>query len=223
MAAMFTTSVLIAFAFQHNRVASRLRLLLVIAIALAAFTTTTWFNKAYNAYLDRIETSEDEVLDRVFQHHDVFGLILDYAGLTGYGTGITHPGSAALEQGLGLKPSEPVPQFEAEYARVLVELGWVGGFLWYLLRIVLLLAIWKVYRELKSPELRCWAFIIFMVHLITLNSSVVLNHTFAIYYWLLAGIAFGLPQLEHSMSLERPVAARLDVWRRRSAIPALNS
>src|SRR5215471_13892279 len=126
MAATFTAALLIWFGFQHNRVASRLRVLLVIAIALAGFTTTTWFNKAYNAYLDRIETADDEVLDRVFQHHEVFGLILDYAGLTGYGTGITHPGGAALEQGLQLKPSQPVPQFEAEYARVLVELGWVG-------------------------------------------------------------------------------------------------
>ncbi len=206
MAAVFTAAVLAWFGFQQNRVALRLRTLLVVAIALAAFTATTWFNKAYTAYLDRIETSDDEVIDRLFQHHEVFGLLLDYAGLTGYGTGITHPGAAALEQGLNLKPSEPVPLFEAEYARVLVELGWVGAFLWYLVRIALLFAIWRVYRELRTPELKCWAFVIFLVHLLTLNTSVVLNHTFAIYYWLLAGIAFGLPRLE-SYGLQAPTTA----------------
>jgi len=196
LSVLLVGAVLAWFGFQQNRVALRLRTLLVVAIALAVFTTTTWFNKAYNAYLDRIETSDDELVDRVFQHHDVFGLILDYSGLTGYGTGITHPGAAALEKGLGLKPSEPVPLFEAEYARVLVELGWIGAFFWYLLRIIVVLAIWKVYRELRTAELRLWAFIILSVHLITLNAAVVLNHTFAIYYWFLAGIAFGLPRLE---------------------------
>jgi hypothetical protein len=196
LSAILVGAVLAWFGFQQNRVALRLRTLLVVAIALAVFTTTTWFNKAYNAYLDRIETSDDELVDRVFQHHDVFGLLLDYAGLTGYGTGITHPGAAALEKGLGLKPSEPVPVFEAEYARVLVDLGWIGAFLWYLLRIVVLLMIWKVYRELQTAELRLWAFIILALHLVTLNAAVVLNHTFAIYYWFLAGIALGLPRLE---------------------------
>ena len=196
LAAVIVAAVLAWFGFQQNRVALRLRTLLVVAIALAVFTTTTWFNKAYNAYLDRIETADDEFVDRVFQHHELFGLILDYSGLTGYGTGITHPGSAALEKGLDLKPSEPVPVFEAEYARVLVELGWIGAFLWYLLRITALLAILNVYRELHTAEFRCWAFIILLVHLVTLNGAVVLNHTFAIYYWLLAGIALGLPRLE---------------------------
>ena len=118
---VLVSSVLLWFGLQGNRVAARVRILVVVAIALAALTTTTWFNKAYNAYLDRIETSDDEVLDRVFPHHDVFGLILDYAGLTGFGTGLTHPGSAALEQGLHLKPSAPVPVFEAEYARRAVD------------------------------------------------------------------------------------------------------
>ena len=196
LSALLVAAVLAWFGFQQNRVALRLRTLLVVAIALAVFTTTTWFNKAYNAYLDRIETSDDELVDRVFQHHDVFGLLLDYAGLTGYGTGITHPGAAALEKGLDLTPSEPVPIFEAEYARVLVDLGWIGAFLWYLLRIAVLLTIWKVYRELQTAELRLWAFIILSLHLVTLNAAVVLNHTFAIYYWFLAGIALGLPRLE---------------------------
>ena len=221
LAAVFVAIVLAWFGFQQNRVAFRLRILLVIAIALAVFTTTTWFNKAYNAYLDRIETSDDELVDRVFQHHEVFGLILDYSGLTGYGTGITHPGSAALEKGLNLKPSEAVPVFEAEYARILVELGWVGAFLWYVLRLTLLFGLWKIYRELRSPELKCWAFIIFLLHLLTFNSSVVLNHTFAIYYWLLAGIAFGLPRLERSIPQAEPATTRRNVWTKQAALASL--
>jgi O-antigen ligase len=197
LAATLVLAILGWFGFRRNWVAVRLRTLLVIAIALVAFTTTTWFNKAYNAYLDRIENSDDEFLDRAFQHHDVFWQILDYAGLAGFGTGITHPGGTAIQESLHLKPSEPVPMFEAEYARVLVEIGWIGAALWYALRLSVLVMIWNVYRALRADELRCWAFIIFLVHLLTLNGAVVLNHSFAIYYWLLAGIAFGLPRLEN--------------------------
>jgi len=95
----------------------------------------------------------------------------------------------------------------------------VGAFLWYLLRITLLIAIWKIYRDLKKPELKCWAFVILLVHVLTMNTSVVLNHTFAIYYWLLAGIAFGLPRLEQSMPQVVP-ATRTNVWVRQSTVAA---
>jgi hypothetical protein len=222
--AILVSAVLAWFGFQRNRVALRIRILLVVAIALAAFTTTTLFNQAYNAYLDRIETADDEFLDRAFQHHDVFGQILDYVGFTGYGTGITHPGSAALQQALRLEPSEPVPMFEAEYARVLVELGWIGGFLWYLLRLGVLYAIWKVYRKLRSTELQCWAFVILIVHLLSLNASVVLNHTYAIYYWLLAGVALGLPHLESGYLEAKPARTQETIWRLQPppALPAEN-
>jgi hypothetical protein len=204
--------VLIWFAPAANRVASRVRTVLLISVALALLAASLWFGKAYSAYLERIESSDDEFVDRAFQYHDVFGQILDYAGLTGFGTGLTHPGSAALEQGLGLKPSEPVPILEAEYARVLIELGWIGALLWYSFRIAVLFGIWKVYRELRSAELKCWAFVILLVHLFSLNGAVVLNHTFAIYYWLLAGIAFGLPQLERSVTDTELFSRRNSVW-----------
>ncbi len=224
MAVTLVAVVLGWFGFQPNRVGLRLRVLLVIAIALAAFTTTTWFNKAYNAYLDRIESSDDEFMDRAFQHHDVMGQLLDYSGFIGFGTGITHPGSTALQQALQLTPSQPVPTFEAEYARVLVEVGWIGAFLWYAFRIAVLLAIWNVYRSLRMIELRCWAFIIFLVHLLTLNSAVVLNHTFAIYYWLFAGLALGLPRLESHYSENYDVPVRENVWSKQSVTlaPAQN-
>ena len=195
--------VLVMFGFRRDNIGRRLRVLLVVGGI--AGTSLVWvqFRRAYDAFLYRTHETSETFGGRVFQEVDIMPYLADYAGFLGLGPGITQPGGWALRYAFSLPgPQISVPLAETEYARILIEIGMVGLVLWYGLRVAILIAIWKVYRRLRSVELRFWAFLIFMLHLLTLDIGVVINHTFAVYYWFFAGVAFALPRFEASEALD---------------------
>ena len=195
---------LVMFGFRSDRIGARLRILLVVGGVGGASLVSGQFRKAYDAFLNRTTTATYESFEsRVFLDVGRMPSLVDYVGLGGLGPGAEQSGAWALRSALSLpSPTVSVPFVEAEYARILVEIGVVGVLIWYGLRVAVLIALWKVYRQLRSPDLRFWAFLIFMLHLLTLDIGVVINHTFAVYYWFFAGVAFGLPRLEASRALD---------------------
>jgi hypothetical protein len=199
----------VAFGLRSSALASRLRGLLLIVAALAGLAIVTKFSSAYDAFMTRVVGSEDEEFEeRAFQNYDIMPALASYVGPFGLGTGITHPGSYALRTALELpQPSVPIPAAEAECARVLIELGMLGLLAWYGFRIAVIVALCKVYRTLRSPELRFWAFLIFMLHFLSFNSSVVLNHTYCLYFWFLAGVGFGLLKFDKNEQSALQMAA----------------
>ncbi len=188
---------LVAFGFTRSAVSRRLRSFLLIAVVVTALVTSTEVKRAYEALLYRFESTDEEFMDRAFQHHDILLDLAAYSGPFGFGPGITQPGAFALQVALNLPPPAVTPPVvEAEYARILVEVGVIGAILWYAFRIVVIYALWQSYRYLNKTELRFWTFLVMLLHVLTLNGSVVLNHTFGLFYWLLAGVAFALPPFD---------------------------
>jgi hypothetical protein len=199
---------LVKFGLRRDTIGRNLRVLLVVGLVGGTSLVSVQFRKAYDAFLSRTTTSGyrsgyETFAGRVFLDADQMLPVANYVGLPGLGPGITQPGSWALLSALSLpNPQAAIPLVEAEYAKILVEIGPIGLLIWYGMRVAVLVAIWKIYRRLRSPDLRFWAFLIFMLHLLTLDIGVVINHTFAVYYWFFAGVAFALPRLETSQVLD---------------------
>ena len=78
----------------------------------------------------------------------------------------------------------------------MLEIGPIGFFLWYLLRLRIVLLLWRTYTRLKLPLTREMALTAFLMHLLFLPSQVVFQITFTIYYWLFAGFILLLPRIE---------------------------
>jgi hypothetical protein len=182
---------------RHSTAMRRLRLALIVMVIAGGLGVAFMFREPFNAFMYRVETSSDtaERLKVV----DVGSLddALDAAGAGGFGAGATQPGASALRRILGIPPmlKEP-PEAEAEYIRVMLEIGPIGFLAWYGLRFYLLGALWLTWRDLRHPFLRQLGFGALLVHLISLPQSLVINHTFGVYYWLFAGFIFLLPRLE---------------------------
>jgi len=169
---------------------------LIIAGALGAIGSLYWFGEAYETFLYRATTS-DSASERIAGGYlDPFSL-LEYAGFGGYGSGSTHPGGMVIRQQLGLPgPNLAPPDAEIETGRVLLELGVIGFAVWYALRFYLIWALWRTSRQLKTPFLRLLALSAFLTHAIQISNQLVLNATFGVYFWFLAGFIFLLPRLD---------------------------
>jgi hypothetical protein len=188
--------------------ATRLRGALLLVGVGTLFTVSMWFQPAYDAFVHRMTNASDAPWDRIFQHSADLGGFIDAAGLQGYGAGATHPGSDGLRQAFGLSESLLAPpDSEAEYVRVLLELGVVGAAIWYVMRLYLLAIIFQTWLRLNDPYLRSMALGIFLFQLVNLSGVVVLNHTMGVYYWFLAGFCFLLPRLDSNRWRHQPAEA----------------
>ena len=78
----------------------------------------------------------------------------------------------------------------------MLELGPIGFFLWYGLRISIAIALWLVFWKLKRPSLRQLALAAFLIQAIEISGQLVFHHTFSVYYWFLSSFIFLLPRLE---------------------------
>jgi len=165
-----------------------------IPLILTVVVSFTWFRSALDAFLLR-STSSDNLSDRIWNNFIVFDFF-KYKQLDGYGTGATHQAISTLRNILDLSLGETVPPLESEMSRIAVELGPLGFFFWYGLRIALLLSLFQVFWKLKRPFLRQLALAAFLVHAIQISGQLVVHHTFLVYYWFLSGFIFLLPWLE---------------------------
>jgi hypothetical protein len=191
---------------------------LALAILLCSAVTPYLFDEATEAFWQRA-TSADNATERITGSFLEPWKFLPVAGVIGYGAGATHPGGEALRLRLGLPALVAAPPAaEAETVRVLLELGAFGFFLWYALRLSLLWALWVTWTRLQTASLRHLALAAFLIHAIQISGSVVLNHTFGVYYWFSAGFIFLLPRLDAQMRAggSHPVVRPgLRRWRRR--------
>jgi len=176
---------------------------LLLPVLLAVGLVTWRFGDAVNAFMLRVTTNSD-VPGRISSSFVEPFTFASLKGLDGFGAGATFQATPILRSLFGLPPGEYIPvYYEAEMGRVTLELGLLGFFLWYGLRLVLLLALWQTYRRLNRPLLRQFALSIFLYQAIALNFLIVFNHTGNFYYWFLNGFIFLLPQLEEHSSLQQ--------------------
>lgn len=120
-----------------------------------------------------------------------------YALFSGYGVGATFQANGTIRSLFSLPLGEYIPVgFEGETGRVVLELGIIGFFAWYGLKIVLLVALWNTYKQLKKPFFRQLAVNIFLFQVINITGHFVFNHSANVYFWFMSGFIFMLPQLE---------------------------
>lgn len=168
-------------------------LLPAICISLVSFI---WFKPAIDAFLLRTNSNQDVTARITATFTQPFEFI-QYKGLDGYGTGATQPGSQALRRSLNLPDGATIPTyFEEEPGRIVLELGPIGFFLWYGLRLSLLVALLRVFCQLKKPFLRQLALTALLIQTLAIYDQLVTQPTFLAYYWFLSGFIFLLPQLE---------------------------
>lgn len=168
-------------------------LLPTIVIAMAA---SIWFQPALETFMLRTTINKD-VGGRIAATFQEPMWFLQYKELDGYGTGATHQATQSLRRVLNLPPGESVPLvYEPEPGRIMLELGPIGFFFWYLLRLSIVIYLWLVFWKLKRPRLKELALAIFLIQAIQLYSLLVFNHAFSVYYWFLSGFIFLLPRLE---------------------------
>jgi hypothetical protein len=177
---------------------------LVLAGAACVVVSMYWFDEAIDMFWARATNADDPRARVTSGFVEPFEYLLEVeTEIAGYGAGATHPGGTALRRRMDLSdPPEPPPAAEAETFRVLLELGLFGFVVWYGMRLYLIWALWRTWRQLQSQFLKHLAFAAFSTHMLQLPSAVVLNHTLGVYFWFMAGFIYLLPQLE-AMALQR--------------------
>ncbi|MBD2230097.1 hypothetical protein [Phormidium tenue] len=161
------------------------------------------FRYAFDSFFIRATENED-VPGRITSSFIEPITNLQFKGLDGYGLGATFQGNSILRQIFQLAPGEVIPvYYENEMGRIMLEVGPVGFFLWYGLRLVLLYSLFSVYLKLNHPFLRQLALSAFVYQGVTFISHVVYNHTANVYHWFFYGFILLLPYLE-----------RVDQWQR---------
>jgi hypothetical protein len=137
-------------------------------------------------------------LDRVISFIYEPELALKSKGLIdSYGIGATHQAMPAVRKFFKIYGGQLPPPSEGDITRVIYDVGLIGFVLWYLLRIILIFALFKVFLKLKTPFLRNLALAAFLLHAINFNAQLASNNTYGIYYWFFSGFIFLLPELEY--------------------------
>lgn len=159
---------------------------------------------AFESFWTRVENANDNLANRILnpftQPFNNFYL----KGLDGYGLGATFQANGIIRRVFRLSPGEIIPvYFENEMGRIGLEIGPIGFFLWYGLRLVLLFTLFRVFLQLTHPFLRQLALSTFVYQSVTFIAQMVYNHTANVYHWFFYGFIFLLPYLE-----------RVDQWQR---------
>jgi hypothetical protein len=171
-----------------------LTLTLTITIVVSAF----WFNEAISLFWERASNSEDtnERLYLAYVEPFLYLSGKDFE-VQGYGAGATHPGSVGVRSRLNESaPTVEVPPAEGEPVRVLLELGVVGFFFWYVIKFYLIWVLWGTWKNLQTLFLKHLALMALLVHFVQLTGQVVMNHTSGVFFWFLTGFIFLLPKLD---------------------------
>lgn len=163
---------------------------------------TTKSQVAIDSFEARASNSED-ILPRIISMFTEPFIFAQHALFDGYGAGATFQANEAIRSIFKLSAGDRIPvYFENETGRIALELGIIGFFIWYGFKIVLLMAMWKVYQQIKRPFLKQLAVCIFLFQAVTFTGQLVFNHTANLYHWFFNGFIFLLPQLE-----------RIEIWK----------
>lgn len=192
--------VLLLFGFLlFNKQAFMLKILQKLTIpAIVIFVVIYFFFRPQlELFSERYHELEGEMKGRITESYLTPFNFFGYVDLLGYGAGATHQASGIIRSVFNLPSGTAIPvPYESEMGRVMLELGLVGFIVWYLLRIQIIVALWRTYIRLKQSFLRQLALTAFLIHVISISGTMVFQVTFMVYYWFLAGFIFLLPRLE---------------------------
>lgn len=192
---------LVFYLFTSSRhVARRLRQIAVVGVIIfVAFTSV--FPQAYDAFYTRALGREDRVNEGWSRMASVLTLPVNqasYAGLFGYGIGLTQNGVPALMKRFDIAEGERIPvDAESEPGRVTLELGMMGFVLYTLMRLVLLITVWRLSMSMRDRESKMLAFAATAALVVPLVvGGALTTHTLSVYQWFLVGMVFALYNAE---------------------------
>ena len=168
-------------------------------------------NQAVDAFMERLQGLQDTDVSFWGPLVGIWDMA-KLAGIGGYGTGATHQARQGLEQLLNLTSLGQTPPavYEAEYPRIMVELGPFGFAPWFILRVFLMVFPFIISRRVVAPALKsfCWLLGISMMLQYTIPN--VFNHVYSLYFWTLAGVPLAMLQWQsRSLFPPPPVGHRI--------------
>jgi hypothetical protein len=184
-----------------------------VAVLATVVLAVNLFPDAVAAFRERVEANED-VPDRVL------GIVreplwaLGEAGAIGYGIGTTHQAAVFLGGG-----GTEVPPAEGEWERIILEVGPVGFVLVILTRLFVIARTWQAWRGTPEGDSRALLAAALMFVLLSFPGNIVFNHTAAIFYWFMAGVALvpgGSPVRRLQVDSERHPRPFSRPWSRQS-------
>jgi len=153
-------------------------------------TQSTWASQGWDALQERAENASD-------RDTRVNSMLMDpvkkipVGGLVGYGTGSTHQGAGFLAPGGRINISGV--HYEGEFGRVIIELGVVGGALYFILKLMIAWLAWQALLRAATPWHTLLGILTFSaLFLPVISGMIVFNHISGAIYWLCAGIAVWL-------------------------------
>lgn len=173
---------------------------LLLGLGLVAGALFSAGDQAVTAFTQRASATED-VGSRFAAPFVAPVRMLPYAGLFGFGIGATHQAAAALTgqvvQNSWLASVAP----EAESGRVMLELGPLGCFVVYLVRVALALFTFRQALRLRTIFHRAVATSALLFFLIQIPGGMIFEVTAGVYYWFLAGLVFLAVRLDREATL----------------------
>ena len=154
-----------------------------VAVLAAVVLAATAFPDAVAAFRERVEGNED-VPGRVLGVVREPLWALGEAGVIGYGIGTTHQATVFLGGSGGV-----VPPAEGEWERIILEVGPIGFVLMLLTRFLVITRAWQAWRARPEGESRALLAVALTFLLVSFPGHIVFNHTAAIFYWFMAGVA----------------------------------
>jgi len=154
-----------------------------VAVLAAVVLAVNAFPDAVAAFRERVEGNED-VPGRVLGVVREPLWALGEAGVIGYGIGTTHQATVFLG-GSG----DVVPPAEGEWERIILEVGPIGFVLVLLTRLLVIARAWQAWRARPEGDSRALHAVALTFVLASFPINLVFNHTAAIFYWFMAGVA----------------------------------
>jgi len=182
------------------------RLLLGVGLLVAGLRTAG--EEAFTAFSQRASGSQSDVIGRLATPFVAPFYVLPYTGALGYGIGATHQAASAVTKGIVPYSWLGGIRTEAESGRVMLELGPLGFFLVYSVRMILVFFTFGQVLRLRTVFHRAVAISALLFLLVQIPGGVIFEVTAGVYYWFLAGLVFLVVRLDREAVLAQAAAAR---------------
>jgi hypothetical protein len=169
---------------------------LLVGLSLLAILIGFAGADAVKAFAGRASGSGAEMLGRSLDPFTSPFEVMPSAGLIGYGIGATHQTAMALTQGIVPYSWLHGIELETEGSRIMLELGPIGFFLIYLVRIFLIGFAFRQTLVLRTTFHRALATACLLFLLAQFPSAIVFDVTSDMYYWFFAGLLLLVVRLD---------------------------
>jgi hypothetical protein len=208
--AMAGSAFIFYFFTARRNTLRRLQQIAVLGVILY-FAFSSFFPQAYDAFYTRTFGTEDRMSEGWERMTGALSLPIEeasYAGLFGYGVGLTQNAVPALMKRLGLPYENPIPiGYEGEPGRVTLEIGMIGFLLYTMLRLVLLFIVFRMSLAIRDPESKALAIAAAAALVFPLIvGGAISTHTQNVYQWFLIGMVMALLNAERvQLQAARPM------------------